>query len=616
MKVTHTHLALVIVGLVVNGIGTCAVGEPWTEWRNSLRPAGEPGPELTLATDGATDYVIVVAEEGAMQDVKAAAELARWLKEMTGVAFGVVSDAQALPARVISIGKTKQLAASGLPMAQADLGDEGYAIGVKDEALYLVGGRTRGAINAVFALLEEDLDCRWYAGQDARVLKSPTLKFKPVPRTSLPALEIRDPFYKAAFDGTWSLRNRTNAPDAPIPEEWGGHVDYALFVHTFNTLLPPSKYFKQHPEYFMMDEAGNRTPRQLCTTHPDVIKIVTESVLQTLKEHPNAEIISVSKNDGGGSCQCPKCKALNEAEGTDAASLLELVNGVAEAVEEEYPDVIVSTLAYLETIAPPKTMRPGKNVAIRLCTDNCMWAHPFTPAEDSEAFSTALTGWGAIHDRLHVWDYCVNFSHYTAPMPNLDVIAKNIRFFVAHNCRGVMEQGAYQSPGAERDLLRAWVLAKLMWDPARDVEELARDFIWGHFGNAAPIIAAYDELLKTTATEYAESMAAPKGGIRYPMDSPFLSKKFIKKAVELYDMAETLAENDTILLRVQRDRLPIMYVQLCRGPEFVTALFDEPERYGHLVAKFEKVAHRVGLTHIYEGAPDLEQKLEGWLNAM
>ena len=24
-----------------------------------------------------------------------------------------------------------------------------------------------------------------------------------------------------------------------VPEEWGGHVNYALFVHTYNTLVPP-----------------------------------------------------------------------------------------------------------------------------------------------------------------------------------------------------------------------------------------------------------------------------------------------------------------------------------------------------------------------------------------
>ena len=598
----------VIVSL---GLSLCTAAEPWTAWRNSLQPKIEPGRQLTLAAGNATPYVIIIPEKAATQEEKAARDLAYWLKEMTGADFPVITETTDLGKKpVISIGRTSALRMARLGALAENLGDEGYAIGTKGESLYLVGGRTRGPINAVYALLEEDLGCRWYAGESSRIPSLPTLQFTPASRTFVPVLEIRDPFYKVAFDGTWSLRNRTNAPDAVVPPEWGGHIDYALFVHTFNTLVPPDTYFDQHPEYYMLDANGKRSRQQLCTTNPDVIKIATESVLRILKEHPDSEIISVSKNDGGGTCLCPACKALDDAEGTNAAALLYLVNKVAEAVEKEYPHVMVSTLAYLETVTPPKTVRPRANVAIQLCTDNCMWSYPFTPAEDIEAFRNAMTGWGAIHNRIYIWDYCVNFSHYTAPMPNIGVIAKNIRFFVAHNARGVMEQGAYQSPGAERDLMRAWVFAKLLWDPSRDENELVQDFIWGYFGKAAPAIAAYNELLEQTAAEHADSMKAPDGGIRYPMDAPFLSKEFIGKAVELYDQAEALAENDEIRERVQRDRLPILYVQLCRGPGFVG------EGYAGLLARFETIARRTGLTHISEGPPDLDAKLEAWRKAL
>lgn len=588
-------------------LSSSALSEPWTAWQNALAPKGEPGPEVTLAKDGATDYVIAVPDATTTQDQKAAQDLALWLKEISGADFAMVPESQAAGDAVISIGATKRMASAGVADA-TELGDEGYAIGVDGKTLYLAGGRKRGVINAVYALLEEDLGCRWYAGESRRIPHAPTLAFRPVPRRYVPALSIRDPFYHAAFDATWSLRNRTNAPSAAVPEEWGGHVTYALFVHTFNTLVPPDTYFKDHPEYYMLDGNGNRSTRQLCTTNADTIRIATESVLRILRDKPDAEIISVSKNDGGGTCLCPNCKAIDDAEGTNAGALLYMVNKVAEAIEPEFPAVTVSTLAYLETVTPPKTMRPRSNVAIRLCTDNCMWAHPFTPARDVDAFSNAMVGWGSIHNRIHIWDYCVNFSHYPAPMPNIDVIADNIRFFVAHNAQGVMEQGAYQGPG-ERDLLRSWVFAKLMWDPSRDVDALTQDFIWGYFGEAAPAIAEYNALLEAAGREHAESLKSPEGGIRYPMDSEFLSKDFIDKAVALYDQAETLAENDEIRQRVERDRLPIMYVQLCRGKEFTG------EDYAEILNRFEAIARRIGMTNILEGPPDLDQKLEEWKKA-
>ncbi|MBN1345334.1 MAG: DUF4838 domain-containing protein [Phycisphaerae bacterium] len=581
----------------------------WNAWRNSLAPKGEPGPELVLTDGGKTDYAIVVAKTATTQDKKAAEDLALWLKEMTGATFPIVEDDEVADRKVISIGRTRYVTEQDAKIIDEKLGDEGVAIIARDGQLILLGGATRGIINAVYALLEEDLGCRFYTAKVKRIPHRPTLRFRPVPRSHTPRLRIRDPFYKVAFDGTWSLRNRTNAPGAVVPQEWGGHVDYALFVHTYHTLVPPSKYFKDHPEYFMLDGNGKRNPHQLCETNPEVLRIATQSVLDIMKGKPHSEIISVSKTDGGQTCQCPTCKALNAKEGSDAASLLTLVNGVAEAVEKVHPKLIVSTLAYLETVKPPKTIRPRKNVAIRLCTDRCMWAYPFTPAEESPIFSEAMTSWSKIHDRIHIWDYVVNFSHYTAPMPNMDVVAKNIRYFVAHNATGVMPQGAYQSAGAERDLMRVWVMAKLMWDPSLDVRELMQDFIWGYYGQAAPAIAEYDELLRKTAAEHAETMKAPKGGIRYEMDDPFLSKAFLGQATAVFDRAEKLAESAAIRDRVEEARMPIMYVKLCRGPAFVG------EGYSGLIDRFEKVARRVGLTHIYEGPPDFEKKLEGWREA-
>jgi hypothetical protein len=597
-------LAVLSIALVVTGTGAA---EPWTAWQNALAPKGEPGPELTLAHDGVTEYSILVPDAASTQEQKAAADLAQWLKEMTGADFAVVPETQAVGDSVISIGVTKRASEAGV-VPTVELDDEGYGIAARGKGLYIFGGRTRGPINAVYALLEEDLGCRWYTADANRIPHKPTLVFRPVSRTFVPALAIRDPFYNVAFDGTWSLRNRSNAPSAPVPEEWGGHMNYALFVHTFNTLLSPEQYFAEHPEYFMLGEDGQRTARQLCTTNPDVIRIVTENVLRILRENPAAEIISVSKNDGGGTCLCPNCKAIDDAEGSHAGALLHLVNSVAESVEKEFPKVMVSTLAYLETVDPPKTLRPRPNVAIQLCTDNCMWAHPFTPAEQGEAFNKAMTGWSAINVPIHIWDYCVNFSHYPAPMPNIDVIAANIRYFVAHSAKGVMEQGAYQGPG-ERDLLRSWVFAKLMWDPSRNATALTRDFLWGYFGQAAPAIAAYNDLLDETARAHAESLKSPKEGIRYGMDSEFLTKEFIDKASALYDQAEALAEDDTIRQRVERDRLPIYYVQLCRSKEFTG------DAYQQILTRFETIARRIGMTSIMEGPPDLEQKLKAWKDA-
>ena len=168
------------------------------------------------------------------------------------------------------------------------LGDEGYGIAVKNGRIILSGGKTRGVINAVYALLEEDLGCRFYTNESIRLPKTDTLVIAPG----------RAPVYSATQDPrsvlrlsrsipSGRLRNRTNAPDAKVPEEYGGHVDYdGMFVHTAAQIVPPDKYFKEHPEYFAQRPDGTRTTSQLCPTEPGVVKIAIEYVRQVLKDKP------------------------------------------------------------------------------------------------------------------------------------------------------------------------------------------------------------------------------------------------------------------------------------------------------------------------------------------
>jgi hypothetical protein len=140
-------------------------------WVNALLPAGKPGPELTLVSGGNTDYTVVLPEQPTSQDEKAAEELTRWLREMSGVSFPLVREGGegTLSGLKISIGRTALLGGANLAEAGQDLGDEGYAVAVNDETLFLFGGRRRGAISAVLAFLEEDLACRWYTRTENRI---------------------------------------------------------------------------------------------------------------------------------------------------------------------------------------------------------------------------------------------------------------------------------------------------------------------------------------------------------------------------------------------------------------------------------------------------------------
>lgn len=563
----------------------------WTQWHNALQPQGA-GTQITLANNGTSNYAIVKPASPTTQDTKAATDLQTWLKTMTGVQLSIITEDTPLNGKdAISIGRTQMLQNSGLPAAAVDLGEHGYGIWVQNTTLFLWGGSKRGAIHAVYALLEEDLGCRWYTSGSAsnRIPSRPTLTFTPVDRTYIPLFRYRDPFYGVQWNENWAIRNRTNAANSPVRTDWGGHEYYGdKMVHTFEKFLPPATYFSPHPEYFMMDANGNRQPKQPCLTNADAYAIIRDAVHSSLDKYPNSTIISLSQNDDGGWCLCPNCRAKDDlAGGVHMGSLLYLVNKIAADLLTTHTSVWVDTIAYFDSVDPPQNgILPWSNVIIRYCNANPgAYVRPFTPMQEYSQVNQLVTTWTNLHTPIYVWNYVVNTVHGLAPMPNMEVIAKDLQYLVSKNVKGVLNQAADYGM-VERDNLRAWLTAKLMWNPYWDYFQLMQDFIWGHYGQAAPKISEYNELLRLQGLQYQAQLSYPVGGIQYGMDSPFLTKEFLNQSTAIFSEAEQLAENSTILHRVEREEIPIMYVQLERGPDFVGAA------YGAILDKYAVIAPR------------------------
>jgi len=557
-----------------------------------------------MPADGRALYDILLPGAPTPQEERAAGELAHWLGQMTGGAFAVRTEAAGrAEGPVISVGRTLRRTAAGLDTLEAGLGPEGYAVAVHGQDLYLAGGATRGPLYAALALLEEDLGCRWYTRDCTRIPSAPTLQAAIVPRRYSPQFAVRDPFSFVSNDPSWSLRNRTNAYGAPLPEEVGGNLDYVpgWFVHTYDRILPGTpENFAACPDCFMLDEDGTRSARQLCPTHPRVVERAIAAVQQALAAHPDADLIDVSQNDIRGYCHCPRCLALIEAEGTPAAPLLTLVNAVADAVAVSHPRVTVSTLGYQDTVPATRRLEPAGNVAIRLCTD-VTWSDVFNPAANHPTFMAALAGWSRLARRIHIWEYQVNFGDYFQPWPSFHAKAENLRLFAQHNVRGVMEQGAYQGPGNERQEMRAWVFAKLLWDPSRDAWALMQDFVRGYYGPAAAPLEAYNRMLYDCGRRHQ--------GVFDCMGA----EAFVEAATALFDAAEqqAYAAGDAAAWeRVERARLPVLDIELplVRGRWVASQDSAALARYQALLARFAAAAHRAGVTQYSEG-----MHLESWL---
>ena len=572
---THRLSPTIPVALLLCWTSAALGAEAHPDWVNALKPKGEPGPELTLAADGKTDYVILVRAAPTPQDDKAAEELATHLQKMTGAAFPVVREGDGEHAKVISVGRTQRMVAADLPQARIDLGDEGIAIGVKGDDLFLFGGARRGPIYTVYALLEEDLDCRWYPDVRTVIPQRPTLVFRPAPRVFVPALELRNPLFSITGRPDWALRNRTASRLVAIDAKYGGHPKTTPGIaHTYFEFVPPDKYWKDHPEYFSMDAKGERRPRQLCLTNSDVLDIVVREGLRMLAEDPEARVLEVSPMDWTGWCVCPECKAVDEAQATDidygysypnhTGTLIAFVNQVADAIKDKHPNVVVSTLAYLGTLRPPKDLRPRPNVRIWLCT-TMHWGTPCRFITESPNQIKVIEGWNKLDAKLIIWHYPARFGPgFTELMLNMPVIPHDIRYLVNHGAKGIMLQALdTHTEGVDREFLRAWVWAKQLWNPNLSTRQLVRDFNYGFYGPAGPDVQKHDELLWDTWERlHMDPVFQYAGELTVLYDRAFLDE-----AMGHLDRAEALAGDDVQLRTyVHLRKLPLWIAKAKMGP--------------------------------------------------
>ncbi len=583
--------------------------EPLCMFAFEVISISEMSKALTLAERGKARMPILIQEGAIPSEQYAVEELAKHLELLTGAKFEVrLATPTDLPKRGIVVGQGAVAESLFPEVSFEQLDPEEVVMRTKGDYLLLAGGRPRGTLYAVYRFLHTYGGVRWWAPWATHIPKKRTFRIPPLQVNEKPAFEYRESFWYPMFDGDTAARSYSNGHTPRLTEKHGGKIRYVGFVHTFYWLVPPEQYFEAHPEWYSLIEGKRQWERaQLCCTNPELRRFLVERVRQILRENPDANIISISQNDWTGACQCDSCKAIDEREGTHAGSVLDMVNFIAEQLEAEFPNVAFDTLAYWYTRKHTRTLRPRRNVIVRLCSIECSFSRPLSDPVN-KAFAEDIRAWSQLSERLYVWDYTTNFVHYILPHPNWFVLGENVRFFHRHNVRGLFEQGAYQSHGAEMAELRGWLLAQLMWNPYQDDRKLIDEFLKGYYGKAAPYIKRYMTLMAERAKDFY------MGCFANPHEAPYLRYEVLSQAEALWEQAERAVQHDPDLhWRVQIARLPIWYAWLIRWE----ALQEEAKQSGkpwsmrlskqELAEKWLQIATAPGppgwspITHVNEG---------------
>ena len=450
----------------------------------------------------------------------AANELRDYLGKMGVQSVSIEKEGSSPPAgRSVYIGRTAFAAAHGIEFGK--FADEEWMVREVDGSLVIGGGGRRGALYGVYHFLEDALGVRWFSPYVESVPRRDDVSWAGLSLRGRPAMRYRDIYYVTGPGAAAFLaRNRMNT-ESP---EYGGRMRYsrAATNHSlYRYLGKPEEVralFADHPDWFPLIDGERRLdPRansasktQLCLTNPGL----RQHFIDCVRRHIAADravakrrgieppmFYAIDQNDCyDGFCRCPGCAAIIEREGGTSGLLMDFANAVAAALETDAPDATFQMMAYFSTERPPRTVRPRRNVGIRLCdpvSDVCRpWSDPANGWMRGN-----LEAWHGICDKIAVWDYQITYGWVTCtgyPTPTERTFAPDMRLLAANGGDGVFFE--HEAPvGADMRDMKVWLEMKLVEDPSLDAEKLIVQFTDGFYGPAGRHIRRYRDLVARAA---------------------------------------------------------------------------------------------------------------------
>ncbi len=550
----------------------------------SLLPINLPAQTVVVENGKAMAHIICADKDSTTQ--QAARLLQNFIRRATGVQLKIRGTQKIGRGDIVIGGSTLRAGEDGFEMHTAD-----------DGTLHLKSGGGRGAVYAVVSLLERYFGINYLARECYTI--NGTVP-NPDGTAQHPATSITLPKMDTAETPAFRYRQtHSYGCEDPVYHDWfrleepRDHFIGNLWVHTFNRILPASRFGKSHPEYYSFLN-GERRPgdhTQWCLSNPAVLEACCTQLDSIFQANPDKHLISVSQNDGNDTyCHCPDCMKIYEEEGAVSGAYIRFMNQLA----KRYPDKQFSTLAYLFTCQPPKLTKPLPNVNIMLCDIDCKREVPLTDNASGQWFVAALEGWSAITDNIFVWDYGINFDNIVSPFPNFHVLQPNIQLFARNHTTMHFSQ-VNGICGGDFSELRAYLLGKLMWNPDADTDALTRTFLRDYYGAADRWIYQYLKVM--------EGALLASGKELWIYDSPISHKdgmlrpQLIKLYDELFDRAEAAVADDAV--RLQHVRLSRLSLQYSKLEIARTSPLRQPDIEAQL-ALFEKRTAEYGVTTLNE----------------
>lgn len=478
-----------------------------------------PAFALDLVKDGQSAFTIVTAATPSPTATMAASELQTFVKRATGADLPIVTEDKAPAAARIFVGPCQATEKAGI----ATPGLEEYTVRAINGDLFIVGGDTveapmawptrTGTLYGVYGFLHRFAKVRWlWPGELGTVVpKTPTLT---VPNdlnwSEKPDFGIRNLWltYRNPADVNnehtlW--RRRTGQGQL-----WSGGSG-----HAYSSLLGGNKWFEQHPEYYSLIGGQRRAffgdgRGQICTSNPDVIDICTKSALAR-----EADIVSLSPNDGGQFCECDQCRALDVPEniidwdGKPMVALTDRIftfaDTIARRVAKEQPEKRLGHFCYTFFKQPPVGLKDLSDNLVLFFTQGCHW---FRDPELKKQYRGYIDAWFKFGNPMISREYYGLIYWHGMPNVHTRLIEEDIKYLKARGFVGlhseICRDFATHGPNY-------YLAARMIWDTSLTRRQVLDEYYQSGFGAAAKDVEAYYDVLERRLADLGPAAAGAGG---------------------------------------------------------------------------------------------------------
>lgn len=540
-------------------------------------------PQVQLSAGGRAAMPVVVSPQVSGGGRQLAAELADYLRRISGAEFQVVEGDGRTGIALGTAGQFPQLGLSGEFSGEGFGADEQYLLRTHRSGLYVVGASETAVQHAAWDLLYRLGYRHFFPGPRWEVVPSvPDLRIA-IDTCERPDYATRLIWY--GF-GTWDYNDE---PLARWREHNRAQSTFRLNTgHAYDQIL--SRYkdeFREHPEYLGLLE-GQRKSTKFCVSNPGLRKLVVRYAEEFFAKQPEEDSVSIDPSDGGGWCECDGCRAM----GSPSDRALTLANEISTLLEDRFPGKYVGMYAYNEH-SPPPSIQARPRVIVSTAT---------AFIRGGLTIDEIIQGWkrqGVRQFGIREY-YSVNTWDRDLPGEargsNLEYLARTIPQFHAQGARFLSSEA---SDNWGPNGLGYYVATRMLWDvdEAKRVDALVADFLEKAFGPAREPMEKFYALLDGS----------------HP---PLMSRDLLGRMYRLLDEASKRAGDPRIQPRLDDLILYTRYVELFRGysnakGEQRQAAFESLIRHAyrmrtsmmvHTKALYRDLAHRDKAVAIPENA--------------